>query len=67
MPMAHHSTLNFEFAYDDALAKGIRDVFQAESENKKPSSAVLRFIKGYAAACESVESRLLGNMTVLNN
>lgn len=66
MPMTNNSTRNLELTYNDALIDGIRKVFQAESK-QTPSSKTLNFIFGYAAACESVETRLMGKMEIMNN
>ena len=64
--MTNNSTRNIELTYNDALMDGIRKVFQAESK-KTPSSKTLNFIFGYAAAYESVETRLMGKMEILKN
>ncbi|MCQ2304914.1 MAG: hypothetical protein MJZ97_07990 [Bacteroidales bacterium] len=64
--MTNNSTRNLELTYNDALLDGIRKVFQTESKHA-PSSKTLNFIFGYAAAYESVETRLMGKMEILNN
>ena len=64
--MTNNSTRNLELTYNDALMKGIRKVFKAESK-QTPSSKALNFIFGYAAAYESVETGLMGKMEVMNN
>ena len=43
----------------------IRRVFQAERQN--PSATTLRNLFGYAAAIESVQSDLIGNMEIMKN
>lgn len=65
--MTNNSTRNLELTYNDALVDGIREVFQTESKRQNPSSKALNFIFGYAAACKSVETRLMGKMEILNN
>ena len=64
--MTNNSTRNLELTYNDALIDGIRKVFKAESK-QTPSSKTLNFIISYAAAYESVETRLMRKMEVMNN
>ena len=65
--MTNNSTRNLELTYSEALAEGIREAFQTESKRQTPSRKTLNFIFGYAAAYESVETRLMGKMGVMNN
>ena len=64
--MTNNSTRNLELTYNDAFVDGIRKVFKAQSK-QTPSSKTRNFIFGYAAAYESVETRLMGKMEILNN
>ncbi len=59
-------TLNYnELTLTKESCDKIRRVFQAERQN--PSAATLRNLFGYAAAYESVQSDLIGNMEMMKN
>jgi hypothetical protein len=52
---------------DEILVSQIRDVFCRESEQQKPSRNVLRYLFDYAAAYESMNTGLMGQVAFMNN
>ena len=52
---------------DDILVSQIKSVFQRESENQRPSRNVLRYLFDYAAAYESMNTGLMGQVAFMNN
>ena len=52
---------------DEILVSQIRDVFRRESEQQQPSRNVLRYLFGYAAAYNSVNTSLMGQVAYMSN
>ena len=52
---------------DEVLVSQIKSVFQRESENQRPSRNVMQFLFGYAAAYDSVNTGLMGQVAYMNN
>ncbi|MBR2771841.1 MAG: hypothetical protein IKD78_07495 [Bacteroidales bacterium] len=52
---------------DAVLVSQIREVFRRESEQQQPSRNVLRYLFGYAAAYESMNTGLMGQVSYMNN
>ena len=52
---------------DEILVSQIRDVFRRESEQQKPSRNVLRYLFDYAAAYDTVNTGLMGQVAYMNN
>jgi hypothetical protein len=52
---------------DAVLVSQIREVFRRESEQQQPSRNVLRYLFGYAAAYESMNTTLMGHVSYMNN
>jgi hypothetical protein len=52
---------------DEVLVSQIKSVFQRESENQRPSRNVMQFLLGYAAAYDSVNTGLMGQVAYMNN
>ena len=52
---------------DEVLVSQIKSVFQRESENQKPSRNVMQFLLGYAAAYNTVNTGLMGQVAYMNN
>lgn len=52
---------------DDILVSQIKSVFERESENQRPSRNVMQFLLGYAAACDTVNTGLMGQVAYMNN
>lgn len=52
---------------DAVLVSQIREVFRRESEQQQPSRNVLRYLLSYAAAFESMNTSLMGQVTFMNN
>lgn len=65
--MTNNSTRNLELTYSDALRMESAMFSLSRKQKTNPSSKALNFIFGYAAAYESVETRLMGKMEILNN
>ena len=52
---------------DAVLVSQIREVFRRESEQQQPSRNVLRYLLSYAAAYESMNTGLMGQVAFMNN
>ena len=52
---------------DEILVSQIRDVFRRESEQQQPSRNILRYLFDYAAAYESMNTGLMGQVSYMNN
>ena len=52
---------------DEILVSQIRDVFRRESEQQQPSRNVLRYLFDYAAAYESLNTTLMGQVSYMSN
>lgn len=52
---------------DAVLVSQIREVFRRESEQQQPSRNVLRYLLSYAAAFESMNTSLMGQVAFMNN
>jgi hypothetical protein len=52
---------------DEVLVSQIKSVFQRESENQRPSRNVMQFLLGYAAAYDTVNTGLMGQVAYMNN
>ena len=53
---------------DDILVSQIKSVFERESENQRPSrNNVMQFLLGYAAAYDTVNTGLMGQVAYMNN
>ena len=55
---------------DDILVsqiKSVKSVFERESENQRPSRNVMQFLLGYAAAYDTVNTGLMGQVAYMNN
>lgn len=52
---------------DAVLVSQIRKVFRRESEQQQPSRNVLRYLLSYAAAYESMNTGLMGQVAFMNN
>ena len=53
---------------DDAvLISQIKEVFRRESEQQQPSRNVLRYLLDYAAAYETMNTGLMGQVSYMNN
>ena len=52
---------------DDILVSQIKSVFERESEQQQPSRNVLRYLFDYAAAYESMNTGLMGQVAFMNN
>lgn len=52
---------------DAVLISQIKEVFRRESEQQQPSCNVMRYLFGYAAAYESVNTGLMGQVSYMNN
>ena len=63
-----NSYTSYPSSVEDAiLVSQIRDVFRRESEQQKPSRNVLRYLFGYAAAYESLNTTLMGQVSYMSN
>ncbi len=49
------------------LVSQIKEVFRRESEQQQPSRNVLRYLFDYAAAYESMNTGLMGQVAFMNN
>ena len=64
--MIANATLNCnQPIHDETFATPLRELFSAEKS--KPSSKVMNFIYGFAAAYEAIGSELLGSVDVMKN
>lgn len=52
---------------DDILVSQIKSVFERESENQRPSRNVMQFLLSYAAAYDTVNTGLMGQVAYMNN
>ena len=52
---------------DDILVSQIKSVFERESENQRPNRNVMQFLLGYAAAYDTVNTGLMGQVAYMNN
>ena len=52
---------------DDILVSQIKSVFERESENQRPSRNVMQFLLCYAAAYDTVNTGLMGQVAYMNN
>ena len=52
---------------DEVLVSQIKSVFERESENQRPSRNVMQFLFGYAAAYDTVNTGLMGQVAYMNN
>ena len=52
---------------DAVLISQIKEVFRRESEQQQPSRNVLRYLLSYAAAYESMNTGLMGQVSYMNN
>lgn len=52
---------------DETLMTQIKDVFRKESENQKPSRNVMQFLLSYAAAYQTANTGLMGQVAYMNN
>ena len=52
---------------DAVLVSQIREVFRRESEQQQPSRNVLRYLFGYAAAYESLNTAMMGQVSYMSN
>ena len=52
---------------DAVLISQIKEVFRRESEQQQPSRNVLRYLFDYAAAYESLNTTLIGQVSYMNN
>ena len=52
---------------DAILVSQIRKAFREESERQKPSNKVLDFLYSYAAAYDTVNTSLMGQVAFMNN
>ena len=52
---------------DDILVSQIKSVFERESENQRPSRNVMQFLLSYAAAYDTVNTGLMGEVAYMNN
>ena len=52
---------------DAVLVSQIKEVFRRESEQQQPSLNVLRYLFDYAAAYESMNTGLMGQVAFMNN
>ena len=52
---------------DKVLVSQIKSVFQRESEQQQPSRNILRYLFDYAAAYESMNTGLMGQVAFMNN
>ena len=52
---------------DDILVSQIKSVFERESENQRPGRNVMQFLLGYAAAYDTVNTGLMGQVAYMNN
>ncbi len=52
---------------DDILVSQIKSVFERESENQRPSRNVMQFLLSYAAAYDTVNTGLMGQVSYMNN
>ena len=67
MPMTNSYTSYLSSVDDEVLVSQIKSVFQRESENQKPSRNVMQFLLGYAAAYNTVNTGLMGQVAYMNN
>ena len=52
---------------DAVLISQIKEVFRRESEQQQPSRNVLCYLLDYAAAYESMNTALMGQVSYMNN
>ena len=52
---------------DNILVSQIKSVFERESENQRPSRNAMQFLLGYAAAYDTVNTGLMGQVAYMNN
>lgn len=52
---------------DNILVSQIKSVFERESENQRPSRNVMQFLLSYAAAYDTVNTGLMGQVAYMNN
>ena len=67
MPMTNSYTSYLSSVDDEVLVSQIKSVFQRESENQRPSRNVMQFLSGYAAAYDTVNTGLMGQVAFMNN
>ena len=67
MPMTNSYTSYLSSVDDVVLISQIKDCFRRESEEQKPSRNVLRYLFSYAAAYESMNTGLMGQVAYMNN
>jgi hypothetical protein len=67
MPMTNSYTSYLLSVDDEVLVSQIKSVFQRESENQRPSRNVMQFLLGYAAAYDTVNTGLMGQVAYMNN
>ena len=52
---------------DAVLVSQIREVFRRESEQQQPGRNILRYLFDYAAAYESLNTTLMGQVSYMSN
>jgi len=52
---------------DAVLVSQIKEVFRRESEKQQPSRNVLRYLLSYAAAYETMNTALMGQVAYMSN
>ena len=63
-----NSYTSYPSSVDDAvLISQIKEVFRRESEQQQPSRNVLRYLFDYAAAYETMNTGLMGQVSYMNN
>ena len=67
MPMTNSYAYYPSSVEDAVLISQIKEVFRKESEQQQPSRNVLRYLFGYAAAFESLDTSLMGQVAFMNN
>ena len=67
MPMTNSYTSYLSSVDDKVLVSQIKSVFQRESEQQQPSRNILRYLFDYAAAYESMNTGLMGQVAFMNN
>ena len=54
-------------SYTSYLSSVDKSVFERESENQRPSRNVMQFLLSYAAAYDTVNTGLMGEVAYMNN
>ena len=68
LPMNCNNTLNYaESIYDRNLFSDIKAAFAEESKGQSPSRCVIQYLKAFAAAYKSVDTGLMGRVSLMSN